>query len=194
MNYALATDNDSQMHYVHGHLMAVSLGHPNDDALACMLTSHCFGQGDMPFRLGMSLDNYTSLLNAHFPDIELPRGNFKSEYLLDVSRQPERDDLIQLMLMHSKIKNRESEWIAEIIATGCMGSHHLWQDLGLWNRVDLTNLITNNFPSLAIKNDRNMKWKKFFYKQLCNQEGIYVCRSPSCEVCPDFSFCFSPDD
>jgi nitrogen fixation protein NifQ len=54
--------------------------------------------------------------------------------------------------------------------------------------------MERNFPSLAARNDKNMKWKKFFYKQLCDAEGIYVCRSPSCEVCVDYAQCFAPEE
>ncbi|MFM8444786.1 MAG: nitrogen fixation protein NifQ, partial [Methylococcus sp.] len=33
-------------------------------------------------------------------------------------------------------------------------------------------------------------WKKFLYKQLCEAEGIYVCRAPSCGECVDYADCF----
>jgi nitrogen fixation protein NifQ len=54
--------------------------------------------------------------------------------------------------------------------------------------------MERNFPTLAAKNVHNMKWKKFLYKQLCATEGVYVCRSPSCEVCADYDACFGPED
>jgi len=54
--------------------------------------------------------------------------------------------------------------------------------------------MTRNFPVLAAKNDRDMKWKKFLYKQLCQREGIYICRAPSCEVCADYAKCFGPEE
>ena len=44
------------------------------------------------------------------------------------------------------------------------------------------------------KNVRDMKWKKFLYKQLCLQEGVYLCRSPSCAVWRDYPVCFGPDE
>ena len=71
---------------------------------------------------------------------------------------------------------------------------HLWQDLGLWSRKDLGTLMQLNFPQLAARNDKDMKWKKFLYKQLCIAEGIYTCRAPSCEVCADYQHCFGPED
>jgi len=81
-----------------------------------------------------------------------------------------------------------------IVATGCMANDHLWQDLGLWSRRDLSELMARNFPTLAAKNDRDMKWKKFLYKQLCEREGVYLCRAPSCAVCCDYAKCFGPEE
>lgn len=83
--------------------------------------------------------------------------------------------------------------MAHVIAAGCMASDHLWHDLGLWQRADLTALMRRNFPSLAARNVRDMKWKRFLYKQLCEAEGIYTCRAPSCEVCTDYHACFGPE-
>jgi nitrogen fixation protein NifQ len=38
-----------------------------------------------------------------------------------------------------------------------------------------------------------MKWKKFFYRQLCEREGIPVCNAPNCAVCADMALCFGPE-
>jgi nitrogen fixation protein NifQ len=66
--------------------------------------------------------------------------------------------------------------------------------LGLWARSDLSALIGFNFPELAARNVHDMKWKKFLYKQLCEAEGIYICRAPSCSVCVDYHKCYGPED
>jgi nitrogen fixation protein NifQ len=50
-----------------------------------------------------------------------------------------------------------------------------------------------NFPKLFDLNTGDMKWKKFLYKRLCEEEGIYVCRSPSCTECKDHDDCFGPE-
>ncbi|MCU7810980.1 MAG: nitrogen fixation protein NifQ, partial [Candidatus Thiodiazotropha sp. (ex Notomyrtea botanica)] len=75
-----------------------------------------------------------------------------------------------------------------------LGDDHLWQDLGLWQRSDLSRLMMVCFRPLARLNDRDMKWKKFLYKQLCETEGIYTCRSPSCKVCVDYDNCFGCEE
>ena len=54
--------------------------------------------------------------------------------------------------------------------------------------------MLEHFKPLASRNDRDMKWKKFLYKQLCETEGITTCRAPSCEVCADYQNCFGPEE
>ena len=99
-----------------------------------------------------------------------------------------------LLLSHRAGRDLSEIHMAEIVCTACLGSNHLWEDLGLFNRKELTALMRRNFPTLAARNVKDMKWKKFLYKQLCIMEGIYVCRAPSCEECTDYHVCFSPED
>jgi len=100
-------------------------------------------------------------------------------------------DLLELLLEHSRFSGEEARWLAHTIATGCMGCNHLWQDLGLFNRSMLSELLGENFTTLFLRNVGDMKWKKFFYKQLCEKAGIDLCRAPSCGVCSDYRHCFS---
>lgn len=83
--------------------------------------------------------------------------------------------------------------MASAVAAGCMGGDHLWQDLGLWCREELSALMGSNFPRLAAENVQHMKWKRFLYKQLCLREGVASCRAPSCQVCEDYRLCFGPE-
>jgi nitrogen fixation protein NifQ len=103
------------------------------------------------------------------------------------------DELRKLLLDNRSRVGQSETWMAHIVTAGCMGSDHLWQDLGLWSRKDLTRLMLENFKPLALRNSKDMKWKKFLYKQLCEAEGIYTCRAPSCEVCVDYRECFGPE-
>jgi len=184
---------DSEKHAIYSRLMAVSTGLQNDDVLACMLTSVCVGDGAMPSRLGLTGADYEKMMRLYFPGAILPISYSKLQNLTD-NRFEEQKELLELLMQYRRHPSEEITWMATIVTTGCMGGNHLWQDMGLWSRLDLSNLIHSNFPALAARNDRDMKWKKFFYKQLCQQEGIYVCRSPSCEVCPDYNDCFGPED
>ena len=182
---------DKQM--IYDRLIQASSGLQNDHVLACMLASQCASEGDMPYRLGLNPDDYEQMMAVHFPGAQLPMSFMAHSDLFDI-RQDELGELSDLLKSHAVDDSLESSWMTTITAVGCMGGNHLWQDMGLWSRKDLSALIQSNFPELAAKNDKDMKWKKFFYKQLCIAEGIYVCRSPSCEVCPDYSNCFGPED
>ncbi len=106
----------------------------------------------------------------------------------------EEEDLRGLLLSHRSLGRPEEEWLAAIVARRCQAPNHLWQDLGLTGRADLGALMTRHFAPLAALNDRDMKWKKFFYRQLCGQEGVPICKSPVCDACDDFALCFGAED
>ena len=177
---------------LYGLLMARASGLPNDDLFARMLFSQTVGMGALPPGLGLAADAFAKLMARHFPGLSLPAD--LAAPALELERHDERDELLTLLQQHCARADDSECWMAEIVTAACMGGDHLWQDLGLWSRVDLSRLMTQNFPALAAKNTRDMKWKKFLYKQLCDGEGIYVCRSPSCEVCADYAKCFGPED
>lgn len=172
-------------------LMACSAGLPNDDLYARMLVSQTGAQSALPAGLGLETSDFRLLMNRHFPTFALPARLARAPDLGD--RSQEWHELYDL-LMEYRAGNDDSEaWMALIVATACMGGDHLWQDLGLWSRADLSRLMAGNFPGLTALNNRDMKWKKFLYKQLCDRAGVYVCRSPSCEVCADYANCFSSE-
>ncbi len=109
-------------------------------------------------------------------------------------RKGEFNDLVELLLAHRSGKDMDTERWANTIAYACLGENHLWQDLKLQNRQELSDILEKHFKPLFDKNTHDMKWKKFFYKQLCEMEGVYVCKSPSCGVCIDYHKCFGPED
>jgi nitrogen fixation protein NifQ len=85
-------------------------------------------------------------------------------------------------------------WVAHALSQATLGDSHLWQDLHLPSRRELSLLMSQWFPLLAARNDRDMKWKKFLYKQLCDKAEIAVCRAPSCSVCSDHAHCFGSEE
>ena len=54
--------------------------------------------------------------------------------------------------------------------------------------------MKNNFAALATKNNHDMKWKKFFYRSMCEDEGLRLCKSPNCDICDDFTVCFGDEN
>jgi len=143
--------------------------------------------------LALEPDQFNKLKNNYFQDNFLPELAPSGIYN-DFDRMLEREDLINLLTRYSKANTLEINWVIGIIVAGCLGNDHLWQDLGLWSRSQLTALLHFNFPELAAKNSMDMKWKKFLYKQLCEEEGLYVCRAPSCNVCIDYAKCYGPEE
>lgn len=112
------------------------------------------------------------------------------------ARNDEIDDLMGLLLDHADHAagpKAELYRMAWLIACASLGDGHLWQDLGLPSRDALSQLIGRWFPALAARNSDNMKWKKFFYRQLCLKEDILICKSPSCAACSDQGLCFGPE-
>lgn len=178
---------------IYGWLMSSRQGLANDGALAQMLVSQLLGQGSLPTGLGLSSDAYAALKVRHFSGVVLPLIH-RQPPVWDARLLEEKGELIALLNEHRAGEDLSETWMSVIIATGCMANDHLWQDLGLWSRRDLSELMARNFPTLAAKNHRDMKWKKFLYKQLCEREGVYLCRAPSCAVCCDYAKCFESED
>jgi nitrogen fixation protein NifQ len=176
---------------LYAELMLHAAGLPNDELYAQMISSQIGGVGALPPGLGMEEVDFAAMLACHFPGAELVIRF--TENTTD-PRAPERDDVLGLLLEHRAYRTMSEQWMAEIVTVACMANDHLWQDLGLWSRDHLSRLMKLNFPSLAAKNVHDMKWKKFIYKQLCEQEGINACRAPSCEYCTDYLKCFGPEE
>lgn len=178
---------------IYAELMGRCRGHPNDHGLACIHATWMSGSGCLPDRLGLTPIAYARLRHYHFPGTRagFAIGGYRG---IDPGRRAECEDLRSLLLRHRAGRDESEEWIADIFVAGCLGNDHLWQDLGLWSRQDLSALFRHNFPMLVERNAGDMKWKKFLYRQLCLQQGIYVCRAPSCEVCQDYWNCFGPEE
>lgn len=163
-------------------------GDPNRVLLATMIAGQASASGCLPSHLGLGKAAYEELLADYFPFFESAARDCHCESI------PEWEDLQKLLLDH-RTGERDSElWVADIIATACAGRDHLWQDLGLFNRDELSRLMWVNFPELARANTGDMKWKKFLYRQFCSREGIYVCPAPSCSECKDYGKCFGPEN
>jgi nitrogen fixation protein NifQ len=106
----------------------------------------------------------------------------------------EYGDLMRLLLDHRVSAGEETTLVAHAVAVACLGGNHLWEDMRLDSRAELSALLREHFLPLADLNVRDMKWKNFFYKQICAREGFVACRAPRCEDCCDQGRCFGPED
>lgn len=178
--------------YEYDRLMAVRRGDAIEDNLARILASWRAGVGSLPAWLGLEKDVFGHMMQHHFPGYTF--DYWPERYTTDDAvRDDEISDLRALLMENRSIGSRSEAWMADIVAVGCLGKDHLWQDLGLWQRKDLTELMRAHFAPLAARNNRDMKWKKFLYKQLCEREEVLTCRAPSCAQCADYDDCFGPE-
>ncbi|MHB1230566.1 MAG: nitrogen fixation protein NifQ [Halothiobacillus sp.] len=172
-------------------------------------------QGKLSAALGLTQTQFRMLLNRYFAKvidnkpldrcIKVHLNRAVNETFLcqchngknngaSLIRMQEVLDMQTLLLDHCSHHGEQFHWMAIIIATACMGNNHLWQDLGLSNRDELNQVISRYFPILFNKNTANMKWKKFFYKQLCDMSAVSLCLAPTCDVCFDYEACFGLEE
>ena len=189
----LAKTEMNPLELEYNRIMAFANGHHNDEIYACMLSSWQQGNGIMPDDFGLGADVFIRMIAKHFPGLDVNSLDVPGR-LADEQRDDERDEVYKLLVSNRASESESEIWMAKIVAIACQGFDHLWQDMGLWSRPQLSELLMRNFPELASKNINNMKWKKFLYKQLCITEGIYTCRAPSCEVCTDYNNCFGSEE
>jgi nitrogen fixation protein NifQ len=161
---------------------------PLRPVLASLLVGRSLNQGVLTATLGLPPSDFQAMWQTYFTGDELHLHNGPGEDILEL------DDLLQLLLEY-RAGLRDSElWLAHIVAYACCGRNHLWQDLGLANRGELSLLMNTAFPTLAALNVGDMKWKKFIYRHYCTLEAIYVCPAPSCGECSDYSKCFAKEE
>ncbi|NVO28137.1 nitrogen fixation protein NifQ [Donghicola sp. C2-DW-16] len=146
------------------------------------------GQGPLTDRLGLSGADLTELRdkwlpNALLPDLHLPAPE----------RPSDQQAIATLILWKSEAGTPEARWLSAIISRRAMETRHLWEDLGLPNRAYLSAMIRRHLPGLAAANHANMRWKKFFYRQICSDAAFSLCLSPTCDDCPERADCFAPD-
>ncbi|WP_404378734.1 nitrogen fixation protein NifQ [Caenispirillum salinarum] len=142
---------------------------------------------------GLAPDALLALFATYFPGCRDIRVDPPSA-VPGADEALEEDDLKRLLLDHRTTGTRPEEaWLAAMVARRSLGANHLWQDLGLSDRSELSGLLTRHFAPLAARNGDNMKWKKFFYRQLCQMEGIVICKAPNCAACHDYAVCFGEE-
>ena len=132
-----------------------------------------------PLIRGLSEDRFQKLLDEFFVGMALDNGHADA----DQTENNEFADLLELLLEHRAEASEPAAWLAHAVASAAMGENHLWQDMGLPSRRHLSAFMQSRFGSLAALNGGDMKWKKFFYRQLCLRAQIPLCKSPNCAGC-----------
>ncbi|MEI9426144.1 nitrogen fixation protein NifQ [Mesorhizobium sp. Cs1299R1N3] len=168
----------------------------DEHVLACVLARALQeidrGEATATQATGLKRADLRDVLTDRFPDV--PVSAFALEAATDVEPAMEEQLLRDLLLAQARPGDPASARFAKIIARRAMRDDHLWQDLGLFNRAELSRLLATHFPTLAAGNSRNMKWKKYLYRMLCEAEGFSLCAAPSCGQCCDFESCFGSEE
>ncbi len=167
---------------------ASALEDPLRPVLASLLAGRSLSQGVLTATLGLSEAAFQTLWQDYFPGAHLNLTDGPGEVIIEL------EDLLNLLLEYRAGVYESEVWLAHIVAYSCCGRNHLWQDLGLANRGELSHLMNTAFPGLASLNTGDMKWKKFIYHFYCSREGIYVCPAPSCSECADHHKCYAPEE
>jgi len=154
----------------------------------CLVERDQFG-GRLADRVGIAGTRLAILLMLNVPGHPLLAPE---DY--EASPEPEEQGWVRDLLLRNVATDLEiTPWLAEIIARRAMQANHLWEDLGLPNRDALNKLMWRHFTALFEANQGRMRWKRFFYRALCEEEGLSHCTSPTCADCEDVERCFEPD-
>lgn len=81
-------------------------------------------------------------------------------------------------------------WVSSVLAHACLRPDHLWRDLGLSGREDVTVLLARHYPGLVSRNVNNLRWKKFLAHSACEHADLPAAAAPGCSDCEDSAFCY----
>ena len=161
-------------------------------ALACIISVAASEAGELTERLGLSAEDLNELLSSFLLGDSIAG---ESGALAAETADPEEVELIRdILIGHLVPGSEKGRWLAAMIARRALEPNHLWEDLGLRNRGELTRLMARHFASLAARNDKNMRWKRFIYRLMCENDGFVMCATPVCTNCADYNSCFGAEE
>jgi nitrogen fixation protein NifQ len=141
--------------------------------------------------LGLSRNELGALVERHFPhaldDVDLPVAVLLSPHSEFVN------ELRELLLHHdvtAATYAADAHCLATIISTACLRPDHLWRDLGLTGRDDVTDILQRHYPDLVTRNVKQMRWKKFLAQEVALANGRVITHAPGCPGCEDFAYCY----
>ena len=158
--------------------------------LASILALASTEGGNLAARAGLTEAELGEVFSHCFAARTVVSSSDGSTSLVDADEM----EIVRALLM----ENRSSEgncghWLASMIARRAMEPNHLWEDLGLRERSELTRLIARHFSPLALRNDKNMRWKRFIYRMMCEDDGFVMCSTPVCSNCADYELCYGAE-
>ncbi len=164
---------------------------------ACLLAVAAAEPFETTEALGLTRQELASLLKIYFPGVDPSLLAPRPDSALQAP--PEANvDVLSILFSHVPKDGSGQEiqtalWLVRILAARAAHPGHLWVAMGLFERPELTASIRRHLPSLAAANNQGMRWKRYLFKQVCDQNGGTLCKSPNCGVCSDYALCFAPD-
>ncbi len=148
--------------------------------------------------LGLRMSDIDKIFSLYFPGFD-PYQIRKTLPPRIATSQDINQDILKILQSHvpcdlSGKKAYISELLAKIIAARASHPGHLWTSMGFFERPQLTAAIRRHLPTLAIANDKGMRWKRYLFKQACDLNGGLMCKTPNCSDCSDYLICFAPED
>ncbi|MGB5085003.1 MAG: nitrogen fixation protein NifQ [Methylocystis silviterrae] len=164
--------------------------HFDRHVLASILSLASSEGGSLPARAGLTDTELGDLFSHWFP----ARGvESCGDHVASVVDADEIEMVRELLLENRSSEGDCGRWLAAMIARRAMEPNHLWEDLGLRDRSELTRLMARHFAPLAGRNDKNMRWKRFIYRMMCENDGFVMCSTPVCSNCADYALCYGAE-
>jgi nitrogen fixation protein NifQ len=163
--------------------------------VACTLSlclTECAVEGrSLPAAVGLEGGLLTAFAAPIFPHAEALFAELDSTETSPI--EGDEAALRQLLVRCTTNGTPFQEQLALVVARRAQRPNHLWQDLGLRSRKELSWLMGRHFEWLSARNAQDMKWKKFLYRAICRDGSFPVCTAPSCSECSDFEACFGDE-
>lgn len=159
--------------------------------LASILAVSATERGAVAERVGLTPGDLAELIVRWFPS----GHDLIAAWCIEAARADEDEIAMvrDLLLANRSTDGEIGCWLAAMVARRSMEPNHLWEDLGLRDRSELTRLLGRHFGSIAVRNTKHMRWKRFFYRILCESDGFVMCSTPVCTQCSDFERCFGDE-
>ena len=157
---------------------------------ACLLVVMEEEENSPELALGLTSAQFGRLCRHYFPAVELKDDHCRGGS--EVAGDPE---LVALLLGYAggdpeSENTMSASVLARILAARAELPGHLWVATGLFSRAELGEAIQRHLPALFAANDQGMRWKRFFYRQICEKNGGMMCKSPVCGDCSEYELCF----
>jgi nitrogen fixation protein NifQ len=170
-------------------LAATQAGLDPDALLWARLIAHQLRSGCLE-ALGLTRAELAQLLQRHFAGRSLQAPGRLLPVILTEPEVGFTAGLHELLARYRSIESRESGLLAKVVALACLRPDHLWRDLGLACRDDVSAMFDRHFPTLSSRNVSEMRWKKFLAFELSAQRGLAATAAPGCAGCEDQAFCY----